>query len=75
MRINSLTKALLFAASPHYCFASGVWAVAQSGQDGGIPLPPFVPGAPKGPLDWDVSVRPLVHMAIQVCVCEEIRRN
>ena len=69
IRINALAKRLLLAISPHYCFATGISAVAQTApaQPGVPPLPPpFGPGGkPHGAFDWEVSGRPLAHMGVQ----------
>ncbi|GAX84392.1 hypothetical protein CEUSTIGMA_g11814.t1 [Chlamydomonas eustigma] len=65
--INNWVKRILLSISPHYCFASGVSAVAQTAPGSGLPpLPPFGPGGKaKGAFDWDVSGRPLMYMSIQ----------
>lgn len=68
--INSVIKRILLATSPHYAFATGMSAVAQTAPTpkGSPPLPPpFGPGGKTmGAFDWDVSGRSLVYMGVQV---------
>ncbi|KXZ53111.1 hypothetical protein GPECTOR_7g1001 [Gonium pectorale] len=56
---NDAAKAALRTASPHYCFAKGMYDV-QATYD---PILPF--GPRRQPFDWDVFGSPMAHMAVQ----------
>ncbi|GFR40553.1 hypothetical protein Agub_g1128 [Astrephomene gubernaculifera] len=60
---NSSVKWALRTASPHYCFARGMYDVQNTYNAGLFPF-----GKRGKPFDWDVFGSPMAHMAAQTLV-------
>ncbi|GLC42811.1 hypothetical protein PLESTM_001382200 [Pleodorina starrii] len=60
---NTAAKWALRTASPHYCFARGMYDV-QATYDSGL----FPFGKRSKPFDWDVFGSPMAHMVVQTLV-------